>query len=290
MKIILDTDIGSDIDDSFALTYLLNKEDVDLECVVTCSGESYKRVSLVEEYIKLSHQKIKVLCGQDKPLYGHELQSTCQQAKVLSTFNDDYNVDETYQEVIKIVNEHPNEVTLIAIGPLTNLAILFTIDKTITSKLKQVIMMGSRLDQSQEKDYLVDWNIMCDPLAAKIVFESDVKKLVIFPCDTTYKLHHSKEYLRQNVKGKYEKLIKAMADVWFERFDGFSYHDPLCAVYAMDESIFKYKRGQMKLDFFKKVDHSYTEFIENEKGNHLVVTDFDEDKFIDELYKTINKT
>ena len=187
------------------------------------------------------------------------------------------------------VLKYPHEVTLISVAPLTNLGVLFTLDPDIARLLKRVIIMGCKVDNHPDFVGRLDWNVLCDPIAAKIVLDADISELIIYPCDVTYKLHHSPDYLKTHVKGKYRELIEAMSEVWFERFDGYSYHDPMAAAYAFRPELVQVQRGQMRVDLMKSGTLSYTAWQPLSKGHHAIACELDEDGFLEELYTHLNR-
>lgn len=297
-RIILDTDLGSDIDDSFALTYLLNNDDCDIVGISTCTGEAMKRAQLCDAFItKAGVNDIANCVGSDDPIQlenkqiiNHQPQ--CPQAAVLAKYKVEpkkyhTNPAKFLRDSILDVD---GDVTLVAIGPLTNIALTIMAYPEIIEKLKRLVLMGGKIDTSESKKGLVDWNFICDPKAAELVLSAPFKEVVIYPCDVTYSLNHSKAYMHENLSGKYSDIIKDMADIWFERFNEYSYHDPMAAMYAFHPEMVTGERGKLSVDIEKRTsDLGMTSWQRNEEGNHFVVTSIKKDEFLEELYGTINR-
>ena len=93
-KIIFDTDIGSDIDDAFALGYLLNHPECELLGITTVSGEAEKRAALCQLFVDRSGKTVPVHSGISKPIAYEELQPRCPQARVLERFSPTGSVSE----------------------------------------------------------------------------------------------------------------------------------------------------------------------------------------------------
>lgn len=291
-KLILDTDIGSDIDDSFALAYLLNNEDCEIVGITTCTGEAFKRAQLCDLFIeKASKRNIPICVGINDPICQVNHQPTCPQSRVLDKFHSQFEQENknVVEFIYNKVMENEGDVTLVAIGPLTNIALAITVYPEIINKLKRLVLMGGKIDTSVDKMDLVDWNFICDPIAAKIVLNANFKEVVIYPCDVTYSLNHNKEYMHQVLKGKYSEIIKEMAEIWFERFNEYSYHDPMAVMHIFHPEFVTVEQGIMQVDFSKSLQLGMTTWVNKLNGNHFVVTDIKRENFLEVLYETINR-
>lgn len=288
-KIIFDTDIGSDIDDSFALGYLLNKSDIDLLGVTCVSGQSYERALLSEIMIELASLDIPVYCGNDKPLGNQEeLQPICHMASLLSKYSINRTVEKENASdyLVRIVNEYPCEITLVSVAPFTNVAKALMIDKDFGRKLKRLVIMGGKVDHSKTLEKVLDWNILCDVKAGDIMFSSEFNELIIFPCDLTNTVFTPSSYLKYNVSGIYKEVLNDMGNNWFNRDHAvFHYHDPMAAVYCVKPELFKLTEGTMSI--INDENDSYTVFDESGHKHHLAIG-IDREAFLRELYNTIN--
>ncbi|PKN84985.1 MAG: nucleoside hydrolase, partial [Chloroflexi bacterium HGW-Chloroflexi-8] len=142
-KIFLDTDIGSDIDDVLCLTYLLNNPDCDLLGITTVTGEAEKRAKIARKLCSDANKKIPVVSGRSEPLIIPQYQRFADQARVVEYWNDNME-DQTLNAIDfmrRSIRENPHEVTLLAIGPLTNVALLFLVDPEIPSLLDGLMVM-----------------------------------------------------------------------------------------------------------------------------------------------------
>lgn len=289
-KIIFDTDIGSDIDDSFALGYLLNSEDADLIGVTCVSGQSYNRAMLVKMMTERARKDIPVYYGNDKPLgEQEELQGICHMSDLL----DKYPViskpesENAADYLVRTVNEYPKEITLISVAPFTNVAKALLKDPEFGLKLKRLVIMGGKVDQGKNLKKVLDWNILCDVKAGEIMLNADFNEFVIFPCDLTNTVFTPSSYLKEHVNGIYTDLLNDMGNNWFDRdHTVFHYHDPMAAVYCIHPEMFELTEGKMSM--VHSDDESYTVFDGNGKGHKLAVG-IKKDEFLDELYTVINK-
>lgn len=290
-KIIFDTDIGSDIDDAFALSYLLNQPQCQLMGITTVSGEADKRADLCQLFVDLSQKPVSVYEGVSRPIHFDELQPVCPQARVLNEFQPSRHAPygEALNFMRRTILEHPHEITILSVAPFTNIGLLLASDPKLAPLIKRLIIMGCKVSNHPDNVGLLDWNVLCDPLAAQIMLEAEIPEVVIFPCDLTYKLRSTPEYLDAHVHGRYRDLIRKMAAVWFERFDGYSYHDPMAATYPFHPELVSGRRGTMKMDLSRSATLSYTWFEEAPEGRHFVAETIDDEAFLKELYAHINE-
>ena len=75
----------------------------------------------------------------------------------------------------KMIRDHPGEVTLLTIGPLTNVAALFAADTEMPHLLKEIVSMCGVFKPHLADTFLTEWNAMLDPHATAIVYHSPVK-------------------------------------------------------------------------------------------------------------------
>ena len=197
-KVILDTDIGDDIDDAIALALAVNRAEIDLVGVVTTYRNSYMRAKIAMALLDgWNRMDIPVCIGNDDPLkqayYYFPYEKRDEKGKPIIGHYEDYMKD--FQEcsesglefMARAVRENPNEITLVAIGPLTDVAKFIQEYPTEYALLKEVVIMGGRFDEDR-----AEWNIKCDPEAAAIVLASE-QKIRLVPLDVTLKCVFSKE-------------------------------------------------------------------------------------------------
>src|SRR5665647_1862140 len=169
-KIILDTDIGSDIDDAICLAYLLAKPECELLGITTVSGEADKRAMVASMICEAAGKHIPIFPGAEEPLTIPQKQPIARQAKVLPAWEHEkkFPHGEAIEFMRQTIRKNPGEITLIAIGPLTNIALLFKIDPEIPHLIKSLVIMGGVFINLNP--YPTEWNIRCDPHAAAIVY------------------------------------------------------------------------------------------------------------------------
>ena len=92
IKILFDTDIGNDIDDAFALAYLLAQEKCDLLGITTVSGDTHKRAKLASVFCKIAEKEIPIIVGQENRLDGPSRQPQVPGSLILSKWEHDSNL------------------------------------------------------------------------------------------------------------------------------------------------------------------------------------------------------
>jgi inosine-uridine nucleoside N-ribohydrolase len=185
--VILDTDIGDDIDDAFALALVLRSPELRLLGVETAFADTQLRARLVDRYLAaVSRKDIPVLAGVPGPPTSHFSQAA------YARQSPDQKHGDAVQFLLDQIRAHPGDITLIAIGPLTNLKAAIAKDPATFRKLKRVVIMGGsvyrgyndRKSGSTRTPPSPEWNIVCDPAAAKALFGAGVP-LFVMPLDST---------------------------------------------------------------------------------------------------------
>ncbi len=182
VPIVLDTDIGSDIDDAFALALILKSPELDLLGVTTASGDTAARARIAAKLLtEAGRPDVPVAAGdgcQPLPLAQGRWADGFVSAQIHSE-----GAAQLFAEVTAGWAE--NTITLVAIGPLTNVA-HYVSDPAKARKIKSIVLMGGsvRWGYGQSLTPVAEYNIAQDPKAAQAVFNSGVP-IVMAPLDVT---------------------------------------------------------------------------------------------------------
>ncbi len=236
IPVLLDTDIGSDIDDAVALAYLLRQPECDLLGITTVSGEPEKRAALARAVCYAAgRENVPVHAGLATPLLAAPLQPHAPQSEVLETTSfGEFSRPTAVDFLREAIHARPGEITLLAIGPLTNLAVLFALDPEVPALLKQLVLMGG-LYHTRSVGHTgatgAEWNMRCDPHAAEIVFQAPVPRLLAVGLDVTEQCRMPSEEVREKFTqaGPPLGLVLEMAEIWFQGKSEMTFHDPLAA-------------------------------------------------------------
>lgn len=249
-KILLDTDIGSDIDDALCLAYLLAQPECELLGVTTVTGEGAQRAALASVLCKVAGREVPIYVGAERPLLVEQRQRRAPQANALDRWphETDFPRGETIEFLRRTIRAHPGEVILLTIGPLTNAALLFSVDPEIPRLLKGLVMMCG-IFHSETRT--AEWNSMLDPHATAIVYQTPVAVHRSIGLDVTLQVRMAAEEVRQRFKTPLLRPVLDFAEVWFEEQDEIIFHDPLAAVTIFDQGgsspVCGFQRGQVNV-------------------------------------------
>jgi len=169
-KVILDTDIGTDVDDALALSVLLGSQSVDLLGITTVYGDTLLRSKIAMHICELVERSVKTYVGESLPISGREVWMSGEEGKNYKNLNR-FNPESQHavEYLVETIVSNPNSIDIIAIGPLTNIARAVQESKNFAQNVKQIWIMGGDFTQSR-----VEHNFKCDIDAARIVLESKI--------------------------------------------------------------------------------------------------------------------
>lgn len=187
-KIIIDTDIGDDVDDAFALALAIKSPELEILGVTTTFGDTEARARIVDRFLgELGHAEIPVLAGKPAATKNPMSQKRYGDA---SRFTKPSHPDAA-GFLLEQIRKHPGEITLIAIGPLMNIGAAIDKDPATFRKLKRVVLMGGSvrrgygdLGYTPPVPPMPEWNILNDIPSAQKLFTSGVP-LFVMPLDST---------------------------------------------------------------------------------------------------------
>lgn len=190
IPIILDTDPG--IDDAAAIGLAIYREELDIKLITTVTGNVSidKTTNNALKLMTFFEQEIPVARGMETPLvqavYGSKVHG--------ESGMDGYDFKESELSVIedhaveairKLVETHDEKITIVAIGPLTNIAMFLLMYPGLKNKIDKIVLMGGSLSKGNMNGP-GEFNVWADPHAAKIVFESGMD-IVMVGLDVTLK-------------------------------------------------------------------------------------------------------
>lgn len=245
-KIIIDTDIGDDIDDALAIAFALNSPEVDVIGITTVFRNTDARAKIAVNLLNLAGKNIPVYAGCSQPIINREdaLQIPCQYSDDMNRFT--YNKDtHAVDYIINTVMESDGDITLVPIGPLTNIGMAILKCPEIKTKLKEIVLMGGCF-----YSHYNEWNIFCDPEAAKIVFESGIP-LKAIGLDVTLKCRLSENDLNiiDSSTSPVTKLLSELIRRWRNTTKSLPIlHDPLAVCAVFNDDIFKMKNEKITVE------------------------------------------
>lgn len=286
-KLLLDTDIGSDIDDAVCLAYLLAQPECDLLGITTVSGEPVKRARMASAQCKIAgRDDIPIYPGAADPLIIPQRQTDVPQAAVLNhwTHTLDFPAGEAVEFLRRTIHAHPGEITLLTIGPLTNIALLFAVDPAIPRLLKRLVMMGGHFTAGPTA---LEWNIMLDPHAARMVYSTKVAVHQSIGLDVTQQVTMEAEKVRAEFGDvPLLKPVLDFASVWFRKNGLITFHDPLAAMTIFDPEVCQFEQGRVAVNLQGGDSFGNTALIQGDPPSpHEVALTVNADRFFKQYFE-----
>ena len=186
--VIIDTDIGDDIDDAFAVGLALSSPELKILGITSAWGDTALRARLLDRLLcETGRTDVPVAVGIEKHAPG---QGAFSQAKWAEREPAKPHPD-AVTFLLDQIKQHPSEITLIAIGPETNLGAALARDPATFKKLKRIVLMGGSIRRgygdvgyAPDRGPNAEYNIAMDIPAAQAVFTSAVP-LYVMPLDST---------------------------------------------------------------------------------------------------------
>lgn len=264
-KIILDSDPG--IDDAMAIIFAEANPSIDLMAITTVYGNATIE-NATNNALFLKHKfnlKADIVKGASKPINKAPVGPTVIVhgetgfGELVIPKQDEAVIDSrpAYQYIIDMVTENPGEITLVAIGPLTNLALALKAAPEIVNLVKEVVIMGGAFGENGHRGNVSPYaeaNIHDDPHAADAVFCASWP-VVIIGLDVTQQSFFSTDYLKSlcdesNELGKFMwQVNKYYLEFYSKRLnlEGCFVHDPSAIAYVINPDLFKLRKGPVRV-------------------------------------------
>ncbi|GLS28234.1 nucleoside hydrolase [Marinibactrum halimedae] len=264
-KIIFDTDPG--VDDAMALLFAEASTDLEVVGITTVHGNaSIETTTRNALYLKHAFQlPATVAKGADKPLSippGEPItfvhgENGLGDVDIPDTFPQDVDARPAYQYIIDTIKAQPNEITLVAIGPLTNLALALQADPSIASLTKEVVIMGGAFGYNGHRGNITpvaEANMIGDPHAADIVLTAPWP-ITMVGLDVTQETIMSNAYLAElkDTSPRYGDFIHSVSRFYADfhqtsaGLDGIYVHDSSAIAYLIDPSLFTVAKGKLRV-------------------------------------------
>jgi inosine-uridine nucleoside N-ribohydrolase len=283
VKVLLDTDPGSDIDDAVCIGYLLSNPECELMGITTVTGEPEQRARIASAVCHaFGRTDVPIYPGAAMPLVIDCHQPCAPHARVLPKWphQQEFPSGEAVAFLRRTIRENPGEVELLAIGALTNVALLLATDPEIGPLLRGLTIMGGRFTLGTPVHWPVEHNIRCDPHAAARVFrEASIPRVRAIGLDVTLQVTQAKEEIRQSFCVPTFEPILDMAQEWFQHAERLCYHD-IVAASTIFEPVCRFESGEIEVETCGSL-MGYTHFKPMTNGRHEAAASVDREAFLD---------
>ncbi len=243
-RILIDTDIGGDVDDALALAMALNTPNVEIVGITNVYLANAWRAGVTKELLRVyGREQIPVCAGAEKPLIGWWDENRIPNS---SPDYGEYRGEKLPHAADFIIRkaEEIDDLILLAIGPLTNVGIALAKAPHIAKRMK-IYMMGGQLNKAHP-----EWNIFCDPEAAHIVFESGAD-ITMVGRDVTLRCQFTREEVDE-VKNAGNPRAERLGLMMEQFIVNFGYlpilHDPLALAALLWPDLLKLERKRILIE------------------------------------------
>jgi inosine-uridine nucleoside N-ribohydrolase len=282
--VYVDTDIslgtpGAEIDDGAAIIFLLRQKSLE----VAASGSVFGNVCLQDATMNLSrlltwldYDRIPLGIGAEKPLvadmnwfedwrseYGTTLPWHIPSSTLLAA-----------NAIIQTIHTNPGKVSILSLGPMTNLALAVRLDPSIVLLTREVVVMGGSFNI---QDPAPEFNVRCDPEAAQIIISAGWN-VHILGLDITRRVHFSRQdFSSLPDSNPAVELLRSQAPSWIDRMEamgweqnGCALHDAVAAAYLVDDSMFRTEDMNIQVELLDPHHRGLTRFEPKTTGESAV--------------------
>lgn len=300
-KVVIDTDPGVDDCLAIAMACYSNLNIVGLTTVYGNSSiENSTRNALT--IMQLLKKNIPVFKGAAKPIIGEGINANSQGSNGLGgykikTLNKVVSAQSALIYLKELLEKSGYKtITIVCIGPTTNLGILKSLYPHLCDKLKEIVILGGVFGQIGNISKYAEFNTYNDPISLKSILTIDCKKTII-PINMCRKIIFTKRDLN-NVKNLgLRKIFKKITDIYIKyytsgnqygRFGGGVMYDLLAIAYLIDKKLFKTELGYVDVCVNSESRYAETRFVSKKLPNCNIVSEVKTNKIKELFFNKIN--
>lgn len=298
-KVIIDADPG--VDDAFAIILACKNKLIDLMGITVVAGNcsldngirnSFKLLDMCDKYYipvyKGAEVSLETRDINAAHVHGENGFGDFEYEPIVRSVNGD-----AVEYLINTVNENPGQIDVVAIGPLTNIALAIMKDKNFVKNIKGLYIMGSSKVKGNISKFS-EFNFYQDPHAADIVFKSDIANINVFGLNVTTKLTLDEKYeqlLQENSTNEIADILYKITRKGseFDRlmgYDGLHLNDPLVIAYLINSNVTK--MTPVKINIVTEGDEIGNSIIRMvDESNINFAYEVDKELFYEILFKAI---
>ena len=261
IPIIFDTDIGDDIDDALALALALQSPELDVRAVTTVVDDTERRTRLAWKQLGIyNRQDIPVGTGASEPLLDPVRTARARQFEVLGP--QDVAPAAAHRRAADLIIEtllgSPEKLTLVPVGPLTNIALALKTEPRIKARIARIVIMGGAFEMLTP-----EYNIRRDRVAAQIVFRSGVPITAVGLDVTTKCKLQAADIERLRAAGNpASAFLVRLIELWQNgRADQYpTLHDPLAVAVSFLPTLVETRLGSVEVETSSPLTNGVTMF------------------------------
>ncbi len=281
IPIIFDTDIGDDIDDALALALALQSPELDVRAVTTVIDDVESRTRLAWKELGLfGRRDIPLATGAPEPLLDAMRNNRSRQYEVLTPSDEFPSAarKSAAELIIETLMGSREKLTIVPVGPLTNVALALKTEPRIKSKIERIVLMGGAFFPPR-----AEYNIYRDRIAAEIVFRSGVPVTAV-GLDVTEKckLQGADLDRLRLAKNPASQFLVRLIELWqngrSEQYP--TLHDPLAVASTLRAGLIETQLGQVEVETASPLTFGTTVFKRG-VGNTYIARDVNVREFLD---------
>lgn len=285
-RILIDTDIGGDVDDALALALALNTPQVEVVGITNVYLANAWRAGVTKELLRVyGREDIPVCTGAEKPLIGWWDESRIPNS---SPDYGEYRGEKLPHAADFLIQkaEEIDDLILLAIGPLTNVGIALAKAPHIAKRLN-IYLMGGQVGKAHP-----EWNIVCDPEAARIVFESGARVTMV-GLDVTNRCQFTRAEVDE-IKAAGNPRAERLGLMMEQFIQNFGYlpilHDPLALAALLWPDLLTLERKRILIETRGELTRGLTIDCDWGQGQEtLVATDVEAERFKRRLIEVLKR-
>ncbi|MRX44800.1 nucleoside hydrolase [Agromyces kandeliae] len=271
-RVILDTDIGTDVDDAMALSQLFGLAEVDLVGITTVYGDTLLRARLARRLARLAGREVPVHAGRRDPLSGREVWWAGHEGALYEDLErESIEPTDAVAFLVERVVANPGEIDVVAIGPLTNVAEAIAADPRFAGAVRHLWVMGGAFTTDEPEH-----NFRSDTHAAEVVFASGIP-MTVTGLEATRQVEIRRDELaRIGAAGELGAMLVAEIEQWW-RFWNEEWnvpHDPVTVLTMVEPGLFEFSpTGRIEVEL-NGDDAGRSRFVTGD-GSACIVTGLD---------------
>jgi purine nucleosidase len=285
---MIDCDVG--VDDALALILAFHSPELDVKAVTGVNGnvrleQVFENIQKVLSLIQPKNKPL-IAKGAYQPLKGKTIYAHSVHGKDgLGGAQIDLREREDWWQlfhghagdlITKMARQYSDEITLIATGPLTNLALALQRDQEGMGKLKEIVIMGGAVRTKGNITLHAEFNIYSDPMAAEIVLKSGLP-ITLAPLDITQQVSLTPQIMEEKVKPINNSFSRFLMEATgyhsatrqFRNKDLIHLHDPLAVGVVIDPTLVR--KEKLSIDVETQEGEHYGKISETKEGPKIDV-------------------